>query len=105
MTQTNWRWTIVAFLAIQVVLWSAQLFAPHQDAFGKWGAIAGIAVFVAVAAIAWLRGGKAGLLGRLDQQAAPAPAFSEQRGSYLALLALWIVAGIGFAYYIAFVKH
>ena len=92
-------------LALQGLLIVLHLFAPGHDRFDYWIAAIYAVLLLGTLAYFGLRGGRAGLREYLDRQGAPPPAFSERRGAYLFLLGLWIVAGVGFSYCIAFGFH
>ncbi len=105
MTKTNWRWAVAALLAFQGAMLVMHLFAPGRDRFDYWIAAIYAVLMLGTLAYLGLRGGKVGVGEYLDRQAAPPPAFSERRGGYLFLLVLWIVAGVGFSYYVALGHH
>jgi hypothetical protein len=105
MTKTNWRWVVAGGLALQGLMLVLHVFSPQRGRFDYWVLALYAVLLLGTLAYYWRRSGTAGIREYLDRRAAPAPAFSERRGQYLFMLALWIVVGVGFSYYIAFGSH
>jgi hypothetical protein len=107
MSRTAWRWVVVVTLVLNVLnMLRVVLSSRNPPSTDLWWFLVAALVFAAGSWL-WLglRKGGAGIVEAIDRQAAPMPAFSEDKKGYLVLLAAWIVFGVWFSYCAAFAKH